>query len=1015
MISVHAFKRIIFSSLVGPITAILVLVAIGTHLPAYAQCPPGFDHHFEFPGCSTGGKRTFYWTDSHIDYTCRQKIEARLFMEQIRVYQNKGNYIRSRMDNLVNNVAAYLELIESVSSIYGALDRVRSLGGGESEDITIKAIRKLANEPVLGQEILQNAGIDASLAHEMTDFINDHKDAVIDGILALNDFKKLNLDITKFSLKGTLAPIIIEEGANAIIQTWGAIALGNLTEEMNGINVGWWYLEEYYRLGGTFDGNGDANRDVAWYFGLDPDATTEDIIEEVAERRLGRSGLFEWFTGPDFNKDVAVEFAESIKNFVRRRLPLHTDLEANVIPNRFLDLGLETQESFTIEAVISSPLSNGHHVCVKTRHGQVQQSTGQNKHVFVYQGPNRSIDPNNAFDSTEEIVFHISDGNEEMTKTLSFPLKNQTYDFFLKAHFEDPNIISYDLVRIFQDEIRWRVRPLGESQWSSWFPISSREPIKLNAGQFEFSFQEIDTIEVPANLTVILPDDQGQSKIAVYKTFANPPPTGSLQLTLQPNLPEAAWRVRGDTTWRSSGDIASGLSATRHDIEFRAVTDWQRPNYTNVSIQAGQQTVHQAAYRSLQVGRGGLGVDVLAGPDRIVNGQHYFWRIQGDTLWRQKGFIYENLPTGPTTIEFRHVYGWVKPDPLSLSIQANQTLRFGLSYFADPQATYRLGGRVRNNGSSVPGVTIHGFPPGVGPVVTDENGWFKAKVPDGFSGTLTAAKPGMSFEPAEGVPIQIQGKHKTNVLFRVRGTPSVTDKTQPTLRLLKPTDGETLSAGESYPLHWSATDDSGAIDRLVIEYRASNANFGWHSVTELSDEETRFAWTVPDLEGSTVRIRLRAYDGSGNQAQIISVPFRVNGGTCSRPETAPILKNPGSQTPHDYVTVDWLDVPGHSSYLLQVDTDPNFPHAEDHAVDASFKYLMDLTRNDYYFRVKAIGDCGESPWSKNRSIQVLANEAPEEPFSPDPAFQATAIPENWPNFAGMEPTRMAMRFALMFI
>ena len=991
-----------------------VMLVISVQVPLKAQCNPDYDYHFEYQGCTTGDKPIHFWPNGPISYSCRQKIEARLFMQHLRMLENKANYIKQRINDTNNDVVAYLNLIDTTMAIYEIGDTLVQLPTLSLREKKKLLLEKLLDSPELAHETLENIGFNRTEAIGFTDYLNESKSEVLGALFELDGFKLTHSNIRNFTLEPGSAAFLVQQGAKAITRIWGALELTELTQEMNGTTLGWWYLEEYYRLGGTFEGTGpDAHGAVAQSLGLPESATILEVIEKLALQRLGAPGPFSWLVGPNYSAVEAIHFAESIKGFVRNRLPQHLEFEAIVHGDDAYLFGLEAQDQTTFRTVVNNPLHDSYHLCVKVRHGQVTQDSSD-KNQFVYRGPNRPIDPDNSFDSQEELVFLFSNGEESLSQTQRFPLKNQTYAFFLNPIFSDPSGGSSALLLdyTYRSQAMWRLRKDQAPEWCQWLPFRPDSPMKLEAGFYELDFLAPPGFRSPPNQTLRLPEEENAFLFSRLEKIPLLPSTGSVKVTLTHNPPGAAWRILGASQWHASGETVENLNTGIYPVEFKHLSSWQRPEPADVLIEINQLTSLSASYRVLEPDRGSLAIVIDQGPSRIVTENEWFWRVKGDTTWRPKGFVYESLPPGPTTVEFRDIYGWLKPPLTSINLLSNQTLPLSISYAPDPSAHYRVIGRVRENGAGVSGVTISGLPPQGSSLTTDANGWFRGWAPDGFAGTVTASKPGIAFSPEAGIPIAISGKHIANVNFNVAGTTPADDREPPSIKLLAPGAGDVLSADTEIPVRWVISDDSGYIQNLTLDYQSSSTNFVWQSIEELHDPGSEYIWQLPELVGETVRLRLTAIDGSGNSAFIRSPSFRVVGGSCSRPESPPFLKNPGVSTPHDYLTVDWLDVSGSDSYRLQVDTHPLFTAPSEYEAQTSYQYLTGLSRGEYFFRVKAIGACGQSAWSETASIQVLANEAPLEPFSPQPAEQAVNIPLNLPtlSWACQDPDDDALVF-----
>ena len=347
-------------------------------------------------------------------------------------------------------------------------------------------------------------------------------------------------------------------------------------------------------------------------------------------------------------------------------------------------------------------------------------------------------------------------------------------------------------------------------------------------------------------------------------------------------------------------------------------------------------------------------------------------------------------------MEFRPFYGWQTPPEQDVTVAAGTTL-VAAEYILKPSQEFLVVGSVRDNLIGISGVTISGFPDG--PVVTDRYGNFKSLVPDGWEGTLTASKVGVSLVPAGGIPLRIDGKISRGQNFYRAGTSPVPDRTRPVVKLLAPVDGETLRFGDTYTVRWSAEDESGLLADVKLQYRNVTTSETWKTIAEGLQDVNEFVWTVPDQRTSRTQIRVVAEDLAGNVGARLSPRFTVTGGgTCRSPDRAPYLRDWVS-TPHSYYTIDWFDVANTDHYVLQEDTHPGFPDPVEYITVESFQAVSDKARNRYYYRVKAEGTCGSTDWSETKDYDVLANQPPLTPFSPAPAHNAAGNSRDLPEVA----------------
>lgn len=108
------------------------------------------------------------------------------------------------------------------------------------------------------------------------------------------------------------------------------------------------------------------------------------------------------------------------------------------------------------------------------------------------------------------------------------------------------------------------------------------------------------------------------------------------------------------------------------------------------------------------------------------------------------------------------------------------------------------------------------------------------------------------------------------------GTP--TDTTVPTVTLLAPNGGETLTVGVPYNVTWTATDPGG-IDYVQIHYRINAGS--WTLIDQDETNSGSIPW-MPDTAGVNVEVRVTAVDLSANSATDTSAAtFTIASGSVS--------------------------------------------------------------------------------------------------------------------------------------
>jgi hypothetical protein len=84
------------------------------------------------------------------------------------------------------------------------------------------------------------------------------------------------------------------------------------------------------------------------------------------------------------------------------------------------------------------------------------------------------------------------------------------------------------------------------------------------------------------------------------------------------------------------------------------------------------------------------------------------------------------------------------------------------------------------------------------------------------------------------------------------------------LRLTAPNGGETLNAGQVYPITWITQATARHVDATVLKY-SLNGGAAWRKIDTLDGDPQAYQWTVPALDKPTAKgkIRVEWYDAQG--------------------------------------------------------------------------------------------------------------------------------------------------------
>jgi hypothetical protein len=164
----------------------------------------------------------------------------------------------------------------------------------------------------------------------------------------------------------------------------------------------------------------------------------------------------------------------------------------------------------------------------------------------------------------------------------------------------------------------------------------------------------------------------------------------------------------------------------------------------------------------------------------------------------------------------------------------------------------------------------------------------------------------------------------------------LTDKTPPTAQVLAPNGGETIGPGTNTTITWSATDNLGV--HHVALYYSLNSGATYTPIDTLVPNNLTYSWSVPTIPtNTTARVRLVAFDGSGNSAADASdANFTIQ--DASAPTVTVLAPNGGETigkgtttgitwTASDNVGVDHVDLSyslnGGTSYTPIASNQPN--------------------------------------------------------------------------------------------
>ena len=88
------------------------------------------------------------------------------------------------------------------------------------------------------------------------------------------------------------------------------------------------------------------------------------------------------------------------------------------------------------------------------------------------------------------------------------------------------------------------------------------------------------------------------------------------------------------------------------------------------------------------------------------------------------------------------------------------------------------------------------------------------------------------------------------------------DITLPRVSITAPAQSTLVTPGEKIVIRWSASDETG-VESVTILY-STNRGVTWTEITDGLPDEGSYTWTVPEISGSILIIKVRAMDAAGN-------------------------------------------------------------------------------------------------------------------------------------------------------
>lgn len=188
--------------------------------------------------------------------------------------------------------------------------------------------------------------------------------------------------------------------------------------------------------------------------------------------------------------------------------------------------------------------------------------------------------------------------------------------------------------------------------------------------------------------------------------------------------------------------------------------------------------------------------------------------------------------------------------------------------------------------------------------------------------------------------------------------------------------GDSFDAGTSIGISWSAVEGA---TNYKLE-RDDNSSFSSPTLV-YSGALNYYSETLSPAATKTYYYRVKASNSAGSSSWSNVEDVTIN---CLLPG-APTLSDPGSSiAAGDSFQLTWSAVSGADSYRVEIDDiDSSFSNSAGRPLTAAANITETLTiAGTYYYRVRAVNDCGDGPWSN--TVDITVGTAPSAPTLDDP-------------------------------
>ncbi|MGI6459734.1 MAG: M6 family metalloprotease domain-containing protein [Candidatus Hydrogenedentales bacterium] len=203
-------------------------------------------------------------------------------------------------------------------------------------------------------------------------------------------------------------------------------------------------------------------------------------------------------------------------------------------------------------------------------------------------------------------------------------------------------------------------RRLGTTTWFDSDDTETGVPV----GTYSIEFKDVPEWLTPGHEIVEVLKSKTTLANGTYRQV------GSLQVNIAPAGAASAgaqWRRVGQSIWRDSGFIESGVFTGAYTVEFKPIHRWHAPASQPVTIASEQTTLLTGTYEEIKYGS----LQVLISPAEALSAGAK-WRRVGTGAWLNSGATENDLPVGPYTIEFNALEDWQSPAAQNVAVTENK-------------------------------------------------------------------------------------------------------------------------------------------------------------------------------------------------------------------------------------------------------------------------------------------------------------------------------------------------------